>query len=287
MQRKIIKQGNGSFTITLPKKWVEEYRISEETLIQVEKTERGIELTTEYKPKKKEIHINLQAKNSSSIRRIITTAYRTGNDIIIVNFTSEHNISTIQEIIKEYLIGFEMTHQEANKIIIENITEPSDEHFETILIKFLYSIKQIFVDIIEQLEQKKIVSVETLENQIIRYSNYLKRIISKTKKYNQSYWLFITLLNYAQRDAYHVHKNSEKKTKENITILKACLQCIEQIKNDYLKKIDNYENIHENLLHVFEIIENEKNKNKNTIQLYSAFRNIYHASNALSGIYST
>ncbi|PIN77380.1 hypothetical protein COV16_06875, partial [Candidatus Woesearchaeota archaeon CG10_big_fil_rev_8_21_14_0_10_34_8] len=55
MQRKLIKQGDGALTVTLPKKWTKEKNLEAHDIVDIDETEDGIVISAVGKKKEKTI----------------------------------------------------------------------------------------------------------------------------------------------------------------------------------------------------------------------------------------
>ena len=132
---KLIKQGGGGFTIYLPKKWVDENKLSKGDNLDVTVSGKELIIGPKATNKKSEIETKLTNSSETSIRTLITNVYRTGYDRVKIFFNTEDQFKILQKIIKTRLIGFEVIKKEKDFCIIENITEPSVDQFDNILNK--------------------------------------------------------------------------------------------------------------------------------------------------------
>src|SRR3989338_4106906 len=107
MQRKLIKQGDGALTITLPRKWTKEKNLEAQHVVDITETEEGLLLSAIGKKKEKTITLDVSEYNTRMIMNIIYQSYRLGFDTIQLSFTAEEHYNEIQNITKT-LIGFEI-----------------------------------------------------------------------------------------------------------------------------------------------------------------------------------
>ena len=126
MKRKIIKQGNNSFTITLPRQWLNKYSLTASDELEV--VEQGNKLTISFE---KEIdvekHVEIDADRTSDLlKRILHSVYRTGYDEIRINYRKAGAIKSVLDILNDFMIGFEVLEQGKNHCVLKNITHPRD-----------------------------------------------------------------------------------------------------------------------------------------------------------------
>jgi len=121
MKRKLIKQGLGGMTIYLPKKWIERKGLKGGDEINLIETEAGLIIGSESKEKKK-VKITITDKNRHDILHILTHAYRKGYETITMEGLSDKDLRIIKNIVKDWLIGFEITEKTNSSCKIENIS---------------------------------------------------------------------------------------------------------------------------------------------------------------------
>jgi phosphate uptake regulator len=272
MERKLIKQGGGGFTIYLPKKWVEENNLEKGNELSIAVSGKDLVISPKPTDKKSETNIDLKDLTEPSIRSIVTNTYRLGYDRIVVIFNSEKQFSILQEVVKTRLIGFDIIKKETSKCIIENITEPSYDQFDNIVNKMFLSIFDIF-DITEKKLKNQFQNLEDfeeVEQRIHKYDNFLRRVIIKEKLIKQKselFWTFLTLLIHSQRELYFLNKYLTKPLKissQTINLLEEAIKIFKTIETAYFNKNpDNLKKIPElerNLIYKksYELLRNPK-----------------------------
>lgn len=293
MKRKLVKQGAVTLMISLPSKWVKKNNLEKGSEINLEEKNNDLVIDSDSKEAKKETSINLTSTTESSIRTIITNAYRIGYDKINLGFEKKDFLKIIEEVIKNNLIGFEISKKDNKSCEIESITEPSKDQFDNIFSKVLLNISELFSIAEKSLKGEK-EEFEDLERKIQQFDNFCRRIISKESVDKGSLiWAFHTLLIHAQREIYlmlkYLSKNNIKPEKEIINLLNECKNIFNNLKKGYEEKdLSILEKVHD----LDKDISYNKGygllkKGKNSIIIHhiiSASRNFYLASSPLIGI---
>ncbi|MFC1727969.1 AbrB/MazE/SpoVT family DNA-binding domain-containing protein [Nanoarchaeota archaeon] len=300
MERKLIKQGGGGYTIYLPKKWVDEMKLKAGNLINIEQAENELVISPRKIKTKTSTEVKVTGLTESSIRTILTNTYRLGYDKVTVSFEKEKQFKIINNVVKTRLLGFEIIKKEQNNCIIENITEPSSDQFNVLLQKILYNITELIKITEQRLTNKApIEDYEETEARIQQYDNFCRRVIAKkqiTEKNAQLYWAFLTLIIHAQREVYHINrfldKNKVKISKSTLNFLKDGNNLFELLKKAYLKKdIKLLEEIHDKEKELtykkaYNLLSTIKGKENIIIgHLTIAARNIYLANSPLMGLF--
>jgi phosphate uptake regulator len=293
MKRKLVKQGAATLMISLPAKWAKTHNLDKGDEINIEEKGNTVLISIEEQKVKKETTITISSENESSVRTIITSAYRLGYDKITVK-TSLKVIEKIKEVVKN-LLGFEIIKQYPDGCTIENITEPSAEQFDNIFAKVILNIEELFLIAKEMIEGKKS-KFEEIEHKITEFDNFCRRVIAKnqTEKNRSLREAFHSSLYRGQREIYHLLIYLEKKPKDT-KAQKEFLELLEQIKEVFIllkeayykKDLSQIEKLHEKEK---EIIYNKGYKalkrDIDDIVVYhilAAVRNFYLASSPLTG----
>lgn len=262
MKRKIIKQSGRAYTITLPINWIRENNIEEGDEIELNENNNQLNIVTENtNTPKTSISLDIPKGKESSIRTLLINTYRSGFDVINVNF--EGDSKELIKIVDTFMIGFELFEKSKNKYIIESVSEPNYDNFDNMINRIFYSIEYL-IQINPDLSK---IDISDNVHKIQKYDNFLKRCISK-KKYsingNQFLWQFLSNLTQISRVIYHFSSDLKKfkisdmnKEEQYFNIIK---EMIEILKISYLKK----SNI--NLKKLHELDEELNNKIKNEIK---------------------
>ena len=172
MQRKIIKQGNNSYTLTLPIDWVRENELDKTLNVNVNREENSIVISADSTRKEREITVDMKNKSERLVRVVLNNLYRSGyTKIVIENYKEE---KFIDEFVSSRLLGFEVVKIEKDRLTIKNIAEPSPDNFNSIL-------RKVFLIIKQSLEFQ--IDKETANHKVNLYVNYLQRIIVSTKSF--------------------------------------------------------------------------------------------------------
>jgi len=244
VRRKIIAQGGGGRTISLPIEWIRKNELKPGDELDIEGGQDNLVLTINEPHKKKKISIEIPDTEESYVRTYILNTYRVGYDSISVNYLGPESI--INNVVETFLIGFEINKIDSSNYIIESISEPSFEKCESIIQRLFFIMSQILENILDK-------EIEQDVHKIQKYDNFLKRCLSKKvfKPNSQPLiWQFLSNMSHIARTAFHFKKqlNQEKNLdkKKLGMILKKLNEMIEITKQTYLKNdLINLHKVHE------------------------------------------
>lgn len=147
-QRKLIKLGNSSFAIALPKQWVVKSGLKKGDNIFIIPNSNG-ELIIQSKYQRfneeKEIKLNLENKNPKEISRELVAAYVNGNTHIEINANSK-NFRVIKKTLKDFP-SLEVMEQKGNVLIVRDLMDIETISLNSVIRRLDNSIRSIFEDL--------------------------------------------------------------------------------------------------------------------------------------------
>lgn len=286
MQRKLIKQGQNTLTITLPAKWIKKNNLVNGDFVEISSENNSLNISSNKKEKPiKSISLTLDSEVESDIRTKITNAYRSGFDSININYNSKTQFKTIEEVISKNLLGFEIMPSSKNKCIIENIAEPSTSKYEIIFQKILHMITQLFELTRNNLEQNSFENIEEIEKitrDIQKYDNFCRRAMSKKivhEDKSMQYWQFFSEITHGTRKIFFLNRDCYEKnikiTKNMIELFNDTSNYFETLKKCYLSKNKEFlSKLHKEekiIIYQKGYEKIEKHKGKSLIYFYHIF----------------
>ncbi|MFC1752939.1 AbrB/MazE/SpoVT family DNA-binding domain-containing protein [Thermoproteota archaeon] len=181
MKRKLIKQGLGGFTISMPVKWVKRHGLGKGDEVDLQEIDDNIKISAEQHDEMKEITLEASS-NERLLQAKIWQSYYQGYDRIIINYTTEAQKKRIIRTKNMALLGFEITKQDKNRMILENITGPSAEKQDILQRRTFFIVKETLELIESDLKAGKPKNkerIETLSPEVLKYTLFCQRNIAK------------------------------------------------------------------------------------------------------------
>jgi len=222
MKRKIIKQGHGTLTMTLPKKWANKFGVKPGDEIELNEKENGLFISTEKKGEELKTEMDITGLDISSLWRYFMGVYREGYDEVRVLYDSDaiysspyrfftahaidikYNrkdkyspIEAIQEITNRF-IGFEVIEHHKEHCLVKGISEPSTKEFDASLRRIFLLIQQMGDEIKEAINTNNprvVRHTHDIDINIDKFNNYCIRVLNKTgfKTTRKTSLMFCTL----------------------------------------------------------------------------------------------
>lgn len=157
-ERKLIRLGNSSFAIALPKNWIVKSGLKKGDKVYLVRNPSGeIIVSPEFKKSTfdKNATIDVSGKNEGEIRREFTSAYINGVTIFEFKGDITKEISRdIKKITQEY-ISCEVTVEEENKIIAKDFFNLGEMNIKNFVRRIGNNIEEMFEIVIEGLKKDK------------------------------------------------------------------------------------------------------------------------------------
>ncbi len=189
MKRKLIKQGAGGFTITLPIQWIRKHNLEQGAEVETEEIEEGILISSIVRKKEKSVGLDITKYDKRMTLNLLNQSYRLGYDTIRIRYDTEEQAKWIEEITAT-LLGFEVVEKKNNMCILQNIAEPDEGKFEVILRKIFLQILELSERVKNEMEKKEYSEgakyseneIENMKEQIDKLTNYARRAIIRKRR---------------------------------------------------------------------------------------------------------
>ena len=200
MKRKIIRQGNNTLTITLPRKWTEKFGIKGGDEIDVEEQDKALVINSGRVKSESSVSVSLHNMNQPILWRHLIGAYRAGYDTIEIKFDPSATYSNIYtsyadfkkkmtmtpiEVVRDAfngLIGMEIIEHKKDSCVVKDLGEVSDKEFDNALRRIFFLIEGIAEDNLQLIDDSKdslFKSIDITDTTIDRFCDYCLRVLNK------------------------------------------------------------------------------------------------------------
>jgi len=181
MKRKIIKQANQAYTITLPIEWIRNNGLSNKDEIDIEMLEKSLLIKTNNSKVGEKTKVDLTGMSKRMIYQTISALYVKGYDEI--DISSKEDLSDLVPEIMSNLIGYAVISQKDNEYKIKDLNFGNYPHldevfkrvFQIILVFFQSAIKDVFGE-----EKENITNLKSRDIEVNKFCLYLQRAINKS-----------------------------------------------------------------------------------------------------------
>lgn len=180
MKRRVIKQGNNTLTITLPRDWCDRFAVKAGDELQLDESKQRLVVSKEASSGSREIKVDIP-KDAKWHRLYLVKPYIQGYDKIHVTFHDRKILEGIQRM-TTFLIGFEITAQGEKHCTLSNIANGIETEFDgmhTRLHHMAADMLETCADIIEKKDYERLSSLRTGEETANRLMMFCRRMINK------------------------------------------------------------------------------------------------------------
>jgi phosphate uptake regulator len=252
--RRLVKAGQASHTISLPKEWLDRHKLKKGDLVYLyEKGDKELIITPESKADEevpqKEITIPIDNKELSTIQREITSAYINNYNTIVLNGQSiTKQTKDIRKMLHDF-VALEVADQTANSIIAKDLLNLKEISIDKTIRRMDMLVRSMIQDSIAALENADLAqSVQVRDYEVNRAYFLLMRLLKSSlankqiadffqlsnEKVLSYYYLTINLENFADSAKQLSEYLAKEKKKDK---LKAVFQGVEK---NYLEVMKAY-----------------------------------------------
>ncbi len=209
MQRKIVKQGKGAYTIVLPVDWVRRYRLTESDWINIEEKDEGkLIISCSLNDQPQQI-AKLKITNNSEllIRLRLNHLYREGVNTIVIDYKNKKQEEIIKRIVEDLLFGFEISKESPSEITVECIAQSYPATGTIIVRNLFFVVKTLFEMINDNMKGSNKFSPDQIREQVRKadnYDNFSRRMILATHTKDMKTYSWCALYNYLKLCAHQL-----------------------------------------------------------------------------------
>lgn len=238
MKRKVSRVGPTTLMVSLPSKWVKTYGIKKGDELNIEESGKTLTLKSEDSRSFERISVDVSDLNERLIKWTISALHKTGYDEIEVTYSGQIALKTIQEMVKEVLMGFAIVDQSDKKVVLRSIAQDVPAEFEATLRRAFLVTLSLAENSLELIKNKKfdelpsLVNLEWTNNQL---TNFCERIINKHKLENEKTMSFLYVITWNLEKICDYYKHICNLNFDNKEVNKEVLSFYREV-NELLKK---------------------------------------------------
>lgn len=182
MKRRVIKQGNNTLTITLPRKWANEININAGDEIELKEEGNKLTIVSSKDPTQKTYNFALKSSEKIYVYQILRNLYNSDIDNMELTYQDPKTLSVIQEFAPRFL-GWEFLEQDETHCKIKNYATYNEENFKELYRKVFINTTNMMKEIGLTLDKKKEIDLKNIlvfNDTIHRFANYCRKMLTKS-----------------------------------------------------------------------------------------------------------
>jgi len=181
MKRKVVKHGPATYIVSLPSKWVKEFKIEKGSELEVEEFGDKLLVTLGREKLGNELSVDVSGLHPRLVDRLLVRAYQKGYDRVSLKYDNPEVFKVVQERIYE-LMGFEVIEQKDDSCLIQSITSNVELDFNESLKKAFVSVidmGKICYDSFLNKDEKSLGIVSNRDSEVNKFCYFCLRKINK------------------------------------------------------------------------------------------------------------
>ncbi len=235
MQRKLIKQGQRSCTVSLPIKWINRYNLQPGDEVTI--AEKGQSLIISGQgTDTKQVELNVPTTHKEFLRTVLSSYYRQGLDSVILHFPGQLPYNTIYEIVGS-LTGYEIVQETATSCTIQNVMH--EEQRSSQLVSTLFFKINILFDLMKKqvTTQKGIPELGAVRQSILKIRDQCQRqIIKENSLHEHELYSFVLTLEKIAGEYFFLTKMVSEMKNKDVQLLEQYHDLLQEIKTSFLAR---------------------------------------------------
>ena len=223
MIRKIVAQGKGANTLTLPAEWIKLNNLKPGDEVAIIKKNNDLIITTSRKNEApvKSIEINVEG-NKILLTALLNVCYRKGYDEVYVVIHDDNEVSTIKDKVAR-MIGYEIMESKEGKMVIKRVASASIEEYNNSVKRACFTLKAMLDTLnigLKEKNKKRLLEVIEMDANLDKLTDYGRHILLKDSSVDPSNapnsYLFLWSMEKIGdlvRDIAKIYSNSKQKIK--------------------------------------------------------------------------
>lgn len=180
MKRSVILMGGKTYVLSLPSQWIKRYSIQKGEELDIEEKGNALFVRTDKRSTTKEIEIDFSPLDKV-LGRAVGAIYKAGYGRAKIHFKTQEQLDKIEDTLKRTLIGFEITKQDKNYVLVENLADLKSEEFDASLKRLFFSLENMHEETLaalSSLDTKALEKVIEKDGNINRLADFCRRVIN-------------------------------------------------------------------------------------------------------------
>ena len=197
MKRKVIQIADSTVLVSIPSKWAKKYGLKKGDSVDVEEEHSKITITAEnIKKQTKKTIVDAKDLEERTLRWVLASTHRSGYDEIEILYNNNKTLKTIEDMIKNVMLGFIIINQEENKVTLKPMAIESINEFDQTLRRIFLVTLSLADNVLGNLKNQKEEDIITLEKTNNQLTNFCERLLNMgAYDYNKTTFLYVICWN--------------------------------------------------------------------------------------------
>ncbi len=164
--------------VSIPIKWAKKYNFKRGDSVEVEEKNNQIIISSEKVKNFNKISLDARELEERPLRWIISSLHRAGYDEIEITYKDNKMLNVIDDLVRNLLLGFIISDQNQNKIILKSMSSYIENEFDTSLRRAFLATLSLAEGTLNNLKNKLNDDLSSLEKSNNQLTNFCERILN-------------------------------------------------------------------------------------------------------------
>ncbi len=182
MRRKAIQLANNTLVVSLPSSWVKRSGLSKGDEMDVEESEGRLVVSPSGSRPGGTFTVDVSGMDPM-IKRILGALYKSGYDEVKVRFSGIDELKTVQEVVREEFLGFEVVDQKKEWLTFRKVSQIESKEFDVMLRRMFLIILSMADDSLEAVkkgDREWLEAIALHDKDVNKIADFCRRILNTT-----------------------------------------------------------------------------------------------------------
>jgi len=183
MKRKVIQIAGSTQLVSLPREWAlaQGIKKGEELDVEVQGDKIIVHSSSQKEPPMERAEFDISGL-STIAKMILGALYKGGYDEIRLNFSSPEELHSVQDVIRNCCVGFEVVDQGKNFIVTRKISDAIYKEFDSVLRRMFLFLKTIATESLDAAKNRDVNGLQSIvgmDTNLNKSSSFCRRVLNK------------------------------------------------------------------------------------------------------------
>ena len=238
MERKLVAQGKGALTVTVPAKWTQDLNLSAGDAVQIQREGNKLIVNSGKQARTEKVTYKVESFRLDEMHSLLSRAYHSGFQEIVFKFKVVPKGKEILSAISAFT-GLELCSQEGGKFTVKSYISTNEDEIDMLITKIFQVTKTLCRDFLDDPTKDNLKDLEPYLNNVQKLQNHCTQAITVNRyKGNESYAYFnlVYFLHSIARGFFYLADYITQQKSKDTEVLRILLDQFDKFYHAFIKK---------------------------------------------------
>lgn len=181
MKRKVVQISGSTLMISLPADWARKFNVKKGDELELEVADAQLVLSPTQAKGSEKAKVDVTGTQPLT-RRIVGAIYKAGYDEAEIRFSTKEECDIVSDVIGKVSIGFEVTSQGDNHLIMKGVSTVEKGEFDSILRRMFHLLNLMAAETLSAVkkgDKNDLLQVSLIDHDVNKFADFCRRILNK------------------------------------------------------------------------------------------------------------